>query len=77
MCEHRIINRSVRSFYHDLIDLINSYSNLPWEVRRVVIENVQYMTEKKADEAIRNEDIEIDTLEIGEEGEQCKNPTQE
>ena len=67
----------VRALYHDLIELVNSYSDLPWEVRRVVIENVQYMTEKKADEAIRCEDIEIDTLEIGEEGEQCKNPIQE
>lgn len=76
MCEHGI-NRSARSFYHDLIDLVNTYDVLPWEVRRVVIENVQLMTEKKADEAIRNEDIEIDTIEIGEEGEQCKNPTLE
>lgn len=76
MCEHGI-NRQVRALYHDLIELVNSYSELPWEVRRVVIENVQYMTEKKADEAIRNEDIEIDTLEIGEEDEQCKNLTQE
>lgn len=70
------MDRQVRALYHDLIDLLNSYSDLPWEVRRVVIENVQYMTEKKADEAIRNEDIEIDTLEI-EEAEQCKNPIQE
>jgi len=71
------MDREVRALYHDLIELVNSYSDLPWEVRRVVIENVQYMTEKKADEAIRNEDIEIDTLEIDEEGEQCKNPIQE
>lgn len=71
------MNRQVRALYHDLIDLVNGYSDLPWEVRRVVIENVQLMTEKKADEAIRNEDIEIDTIEIGEEGEQCKNPTLE
>lgn len=71
------MDRQVRALYHDLIDLVNGYTELPWEVRRVVIENVQYMTEKKADEAIRNEDIEIDTLEIGEEGEQCKNLTQE
>lgn len=76
MFEHGL-NRQVRALYHDLIDLVNSYSDLPWEVRRVVIENVQLMTEKKADEAIRNEDIEIDTIEIGEEGEQCKNPTLE
>jgi hypothetical protein len=76
MCKYGI-NRSARSFYHDLIDLVNQYDVLPWEVRRVVIENVQLMTEKKADEAIRNEDIEIDTIEIGEEGEQCKNPTLE
>lgn len=75
MCEYGV-NRNVRALYHDLIDLLNSYSDLPWEVRRVVIENVQYMAEKKADEAIRNEDIEIDTLEI-EEAEQCKKPIQE
>lgn len=71
------MNRQVRALYHDLIDLVNGYSDLPWEVRRVVIENVQYMIEKKADEAIRNENIEIETLEIGEEGGQCKNLTQE
>ena len=67
------MNRQVRALYHDLIDLVNSYSDLPWEVRRVVLENVQYMTEKKADEAIRSEDIEIDSLEIGEEGENAEN----
>lgn len=70
------MDRQVRALYHDLIDLLNNYSDLPWEVRRIVIENVQYMAEKKADEAIRNEDIEIDTLEL-EEAEQCKNPIQE
>ena len=67
------MNRQVRALYHDLIDLVNSYSDLPWEVRRVVLENVQYMTEKKADEAIRSEEIEIDSLEIGEEGENAEN----
>lgn len=71
------MDRQVRALYHDLIELINSYTGLPWEVRRVVLENVQYMTEKKADEAIRNEDIEIDTLDIGEEGAICKNPIPE
>lgn len=71
------MDRQVRAFYHDLIELVNSYAVLPWEVRRVVLENVQYMTEKKADEAIRNEDIEIDTLDIGEEGAICKNPIPE
>lgn len=66
------MDRLVRSLYHDLVELINIYDSLPWEVRRVVIENVGYMVEKKADEAIRNEDIEVDTLNVGEEVEECK-----
>lgn len=66
------MDRLVRSLYHDLIEVINIYDSLPWEVRRVVIENVGYMVEKKADEAIRNEDIEVDTLNVGEEVEECK-----
>ena len=68
------MDRQIRALYHDLVDMVNSYSDLPWEVRRMTLENVLFMTEKKADEAIRNEDIMIDTLEIGGEGEQCKNP---
>lgn len=71
------MNRDVRALYHDLIDLVNSYERLPWEVRRVVIENVLFMAEKKADEAIRQEPLEVDSIEIGEEDEQCKKPTLE
>lgn len=71
------MNRDVRALYHDLIDLVNSYEQLPWEVRRVVIENVLFMTEKKADEAISQEPLCVDSIEIGEEEEQCKKPTLE
>lgn len=71
------MDRLVRSLYHDLVELINIYDSLPWEVRRVVIENVGYMVEKKADEAIRNEDIEVDTLDVGKEVEECKKPIAE
>ena len=48
------MNTKMRQLFYDLIDLVNKY-DLPWEVRRVVIENVLYMTEKKADEAIQQE----------------------
>lgn len=70
------MDRKVRAFYHDLIDLVNAH-DLPWEVRRVVLENVLLMTEKKADEAIMNEDVEVDTIELGEEDKQCRNPIAE
>ncbi len=71
------MDRQIRALYHDLVDLVNSYYDLPWEIRRMTLENVLFMTEKKADEAIKNEDITIDTLEIGGEGKTCKNPIQE
>ena len=71
------MDRLVRSLYHDLVELINIYDSLPWEVRRVVIENVGYMVEKKADEAIRSEDIQVDTLDVGKEVEECKKPIAE
>ena len=51
------------TLFYELIEVINKY-DLPWEVRRIVVENVLYMTEKKADEAIMQE--------IGEEGENAK-----
>ena len=57
------MNIDIRNFFHELIDLVNKY-DLPWEVRRIVVENVLYMVEKKADEAIQLE---------AQEDEQCKN----
>lgn len=57
------MNKDIRNMFYELIEVINKY-DLPWEVRRIVVENVLYMTEKKADEAIMQE--------IGEEGENAK-----
>ena len=51
------MDTEIRNFFHELIDLVNKY-NLPWEVRRLVLENVTNMVEKKADEAIRQQSIE-------------------
>lgn len=62
------MNTEIRNLFHELIEVVNKY-NLPWEVRRIVVENVLYMTEKKADEAIMQENNEEDS--------QCKNPIQE
>ena len=59
------MNTKIRNFFHELIDLVNKY-DLPWEVRRIVLENVLYMTEKKADEAILQED------EVNKEGEDAE-----
>ena len=61
------MDKQIRILFHELIDLVNKY-DLPWEVRRIVLENVLYMTEKKADAAIE--------LQIKEE-EECKRPTPE
>ena len=57
------MDSAIRNFFFELLEVVNK-QELPWEVRRIVLENVLYMTEKKADEAI--------TLE-GLEDEQCKN----
>lgn len=61
------MNAEIRNMFYELLEVVNKHE-LPWEVRRVVLENVLYMTEKKADEAIMFET---------QEGEQCKNLTQE
>ena len=57
------MDSAIRNFFFELLEVVNK-QDLPWEVRRIVLENVLYMTEKKADEAI--------TLE-GLEEEECKN----
>ena len=61
------MNIAIRNFFHELIDLVNQ-QDLPWEVRRMVLENVLYMTEKRADDEIRLE---------AQEAEECKKPIQE
>lgn len=57
------MDSAIRSYFYELLEVVNK-QDLPWEVRRIVLENVLYMTEKKADEAIALE---------GLEDEQCKN----
>lgn len=57
------MDSAIRNFFYELLEVVNK-QDLPWEVRRIVLENVLYMTEKKADEAIMLE---------GLEDEQCKN----
>ena len=56
------MDTEIRLFFHELIDLVNKH-DLPWEVRRLVLENVLYMTEKKADEAIRMQSEEGENAE--------------
>lgn len=60
-----MMNYELRLLQDELIGLINSHDNLPWEARRLVVEAVLCLIEKKADEAI--------TREISEEGENAKN----
>lgn len=61
------INMDIRNFFYELIDLVNK-QDLPWEVRRIVLENVLNMTEKRADDEIRYE---------AREEEECKKSIQE
>lgn len=74
------MDKDIRNLYHDLVDLVNKYETVPWEARRLALEAVQNMAEKKADEVIREElcqgELYIDEIKIGEDAE-CKKPTQE
>ena len=63
------MNNQVRSFYLDLIDLVNKYEDIPWEVKRIVLDDVQLKAAQKADACIREEigkdGFHVDTLILG------------
>lgn len=63
------MNYKLRKFQDDLVDLVNSYSDLPWEARLVVLELVVTNVQKVSDETI--------IAEMSEKEEQCKNPIPE
>ena len=58
----------LRQLQDELIDILNGHEDLPWESKRLVVECVLHLVEKKADEAIKQELME---------GEQCRSLTQE
>lgn len=62
------MNTKIRKFQDDLVELVNSYDDIPWEARLVVLELVTSNVQKIADNAI----IE----ELSKE-ESCKKPIQE
>ena len=70
------MDKDIRALYYDLIDVVNKYNSLPWEVRRIVLDNVQMKAEKKADESIREElngkGIHVDALVL-EDNEDAEN----
>lgn len=49
------MNRRIREFFDSLIEFINTYDDVPIEMKRLVIFIVLGMVEKKADEVINNE----------------------
>lgn len=73
------MNYRARLFLDELVALTNKFDDLPFEVRRLVIESVMHLVEVKADEAIKAErPMDIDLMIGGpEEDEECKKPTHE
>lgn len=57
------MNFRTRLFLDNIIDVINQFGDLPFEVRRLVLESAMHIVERKADEAIVAErppqDIEL------------------
>ena len=63
------MNYRARLFLDELVALTNKFDDLPFEVRRLVIESVMHLVEVKADEAIiaeRPMDVDI-IIDGGEE----------
>lgn len=63
------MNYRARLFLDELVALTNKFDDLPFEVRRLVIESVMHLVEVKADEAIQAErplDVDI-VIDGGEE----------
>ena len=46
------MNFRLRLFQDNIIDIVNQFNDLPFEGRRLVLESVMHLIEKKADEAI-------------------------
>lgn len=63
------MNYRLRKFQDDLIDLINSYDDLPWEARLLALELIAGNVQKQADMAVMSE--------MSEKEEQCRKPIQE
>lgn len=57
------MNFRTRLFLDNIIDVINQFGDLPFEVRRLVLESAMHIVEREADKAIVNErppqDIEL------------------
>ncbi|MBQ1574212.1 MAG: hypothetical protein IIZ78_24060 [Clostridiales bacterium] len=49
------MNCTIRKFQDDLVALVNSYNDIPWETRLVVLELVTSNVQKIADNAIIEE----------------------
>ena len=64
-----LMNYRLRKFQDDLVDLINSYDDLPWEARLLALELIAGNVQKQADMAIMSE--------MSEKEEQCRKHIQE
>ena len=49
------MNFRLRLFQDNIIDIVNQFDDLPYEGKRLVLESVGHLLEKKADEAIVKE----------------------
>ena len=49
------MNFRLRFFQDNIIDVVNQFDDLPLEAKRLVLESVMHLVEKKADEAIVKE----------------------
>lgn len=49
------MNKDIRNFYIDVINLVNEYESIPWEARRCVLELITLKIEKQADASIVKE----------------------
>lgn len=64
------MNYRARLFLDELVALTNKFDDLPFEVRRLVIESVMHLVEFKADEAIKAErPMDVDIVIGGEDAE--------
>ena len=64
-----LMNYRLRKFQDDLVDLINSYDDLPWEARLLALELIAGNVQKQADMAVMSE--------MSEKEEQCRKHIQE
>ena len=49
------MNSDIRTLYLELIELLNRYESIPWEIKRIMLEDIQYKAEKQADKCINEE----------------------